>query len=149
MGITIKKIITKACAVTITLYWCSLPVNKLVFPNLSRIYILIEAPNRAAQNPNKKYNVPISLWFVEKSHRIKLVVLRMLDCKSEGFLILKLDKSFRALKALSLYNLKLYFLIKVIVRGSLQFVMILFLQIKYIWFLFFFLPTLLSIQIRV
>ena len=32
--------------------------------------ILIDAPNIADQNPNKKYKVPISLWFVEYNHRI-------------------------------------------------------------------------------
>jgi len=61
IGITIKKIITKACAVTITLYWCSVLSKVLVFPNLIRMYTLIDAPSRAAQNPNIKYNVPISL----------------------------------------------------------------------------------------
>lgn len=33
--------------------------------NSQRIIILKEVPYKAVQNPNKKYIVPISLWFVE------------------------------------------------------------------------------------
>ena len=39
-------------------------------PNSIRIIILIEEPIIPLQIPNKKYKVPISLWLVEKSHRI-------------------------------------------------------------------------------
>lgn len=70
MGITIKKIITKAWAVTITLYVWSLPINGPGCPNSIRISILSAVPIKADQTPKIKYNVPISLWFVENIHRI-------------------------------------------------------------------------------
>lgn len=66
---TRKKIITKACAVTITLYSWSLPINEPGVPNSRRIIRLIDSPTRPAQIPNIKYKVPISLWLVEKSQR--------------------------------------------------------------------------------
>lgn len=47
-GITIKKIMTKACAVTITLYsWSFCPII-LGWDSFIRIMILIEAPNSPA-----------------------------------------------------------------------------------------------------
>lgn len=69
IGITIKKIITKAWAVTITLYSWSLPKNLPVCPNSIRIKTLIAVPTIADQAPNIKYKVPISLWLVEYNHR--------------------------------------------------------------------------------
>jgi len=61
MGITIKKIITKACAVTITLkVWSIWPIIA-GWDNLNRMIKLIEAPIIPAHNPNPKYIVPMSL----------------------------------------------------------------------------------------
>lgn len=68
IGIIIKKIIINACAVTITLYVWSSSRNKPGCPNSRRIKILKLVPTIAAQIPKMKYNVPISLWFVEKNH---------------------------------------------------------------------------------
>lgn len=70
IGITIKKIITKAWAVTITLYVWSSPINGPGCPNSNRIKTLKAVPTRADHAPNIKYNDPISLWFVENIHRI-------------------------------------------------------------------------------
>lgn len=65
IGITIKKIMTKACAVTIVLYTCSLPRKDPGVVNSRRIMALRDLPNIAAHLPSKKYRVPMSLWFVE------------------------------------------------------------------------------------
>jgi hypothetical protein len=65
MGITIKKIITKACAVTITLYVWSLSKREPGCLNSIRISKLKLAPRTPAQLPKMKYKVPISLWLVE------------------------------------------------------------------------------------
>lgn len=65
IGITIKKIIIKACAVTITLYIWSSPINEPGWPNSRRIKTLNAVPTIADQTPKIKYKVPISLWFVE------------------------------------------------------------------------------------
>jgi len=68
-GITIKKIIKNAWAVTITLYNWSLP-NKLPgCLNSTRIRALKPLPIIPAHSPNKKYKVPISLWLVDMNHR--------------------------------------------------------------------------------
>lgn len=64
-GMTKKKIIRNACAVTIVLYSWSLPRRDPGWPNSARISILIDVPNRPDQIPNRKYKVPMSLWFVE------------------------------------------------------------------------------------
>lgn len=37
-------------------------------PSSARIIILIDVPTIPAHAPNKKYKVPISLWFVENNH---------------------------------------------------------------------------------
>ena len=68
-GITIKKIITKACAVTSTLYNWSLPKKVPDCLNSTRIKNLMLAPTQPAQAPNTKYKVPISLWLVENIQR--------------------------------------------------------------------------------
>lgn len=68
-GITKKKIIRNACAVTMVLYSWSLPSSDPGCPNSARIRILIEDPERPAQIPSRKYKVPISLWFVESFQR--------------------------------------------------------------------------------
>jgi len=62
-GITMKKIIIKACAVTITLYSWLFPRRKLFAGDESsrRIRTLKSVPITPARAPNKKYNVPISL----------------------------------------------------------------------------------------
>jgi len=62
-GITIKKIITKAWAVTITLYKCPSPA-KIVLPGVDNsilINTLKAVPTIPANAPKIIYNVPISL----------------------------------------------------------------------------------------
>jgi len=61
IGITKKKIITKACAVTITLYNWSSPSKAPGCPNSARIRRLRAVPTRPDHIPNKMYKVPISL----------------------------------------------------------------------------------------
>jgi hypothetical protein len=34
--------------------------------------MLREVPNIPVQAPNTKYKVPVSLWLVEKNHRVKI-----------------------------------------------------------------------------
>ena len=65
IGITIKKIIKKAWAVTRELYSWSEPKKAPGWPNSIRIIILIAVPNKPPQIPKKKYKEPISLWLVE------------------------------------------------------------------------------------
>jgi len=63
IGITIKKIIMNACAVTITLYNCVLPSNKRL-PGLTsshRIKIDNHSPAIPFAIPKIKYKIPISL----------------------------------------------------------------------------------------
>lgn len=54
IGITIKKIITNAWAVTITLYKCSSPRKGPTTPSSNRIRILILSPTKPAQIPKIK-----------------------------------------------------------------------------------------------
>ena len=82
-GITIKKIIKKACAVTTTLYSWWFP-KKNWFPgyaNSKRINKDNKVPIIPEKIPKMKYNVPISLWFVEKSHLWKkgAIILKSLN----------------------------------------------------------------------
>jgi len=65
IGITKKKIITKAWAVTTTLYKCSSPIHAPVDQSSSRIIHLRLSPIKPAQILKIKYNVPMVLWFVE------------------------------------------------------------------------------------
>lgn len=60
-GITKKKIIRKACAVTMVLYNWSLPRKDPGCLNSIRISSLIAAPIIPAQTPRIKYSVPMSL----------------------------------------------------------------------------------------
>ena len=61
IGITMKKIIIKACAVTTTLQIWSSPINEPDCPNSNRIIILNPVPIIPDQAPANKYKVPISL----------------------------------------------------------------------------------------
>lgn len=61
VGITKKKIMMNACAVTITLYNWSSFMSVPALPNSKRINILIAVPKKADQKPKRKYNVPMSL----------------------------------------------------------------------------------------
>lgn len=70
IGITKKKIIKNAWAVTKTLYAWSSPKYTPGWPSSIRIITLMAVPNIPAQTPRIKYIVPMSLWFVEKSQRI-------------------------------------------------------------------------------
>jgi hypothetical protein len=68
-----KKIITNAWAVTITLYNWLFPINTW-FPgvlNSNLIKTDNNVPTTPAKAPKNKYNVPISLWFVEQNHLVK------------------------------------------------------------------------------
>lgn len=60
-GITRKKIIRNACAVTIVLYSWSLPKNEPGCLSSIRIKSLIAAPIIPAHTPKIKYRVPMSL----------------------------------------------------------------------------------------
>jgi hypothetical protein len=60
-GITMKKIIIKAWAVTTTLYNWSSPKREPGWPSSIRIIILSLVPNIPLQAPVIKYKVPISL----------------------------------------------------------------------------------------
>ena len=53
-GITIKKIIRKACAVTMVLYSWSLPRKEPGWPNSRRMRMLMEVPNRPPHVPRRK-----------------------------------------------------------------------------------------------
>lgn len=64
-GITRKKIIRNAWAVTRTLYSWSFPRKEPGCASSIRISSLIEVPIRPDQMPRRKYRVPMSLWFVE------------------------------------------------------------------------------------
>jgi len=69
IGITMKKIITKAWAVTITLYSWSSWRRDPGWESSTRIMLLMAVPTVPAHAPNKRYKVPMSLWLVENSHR--------------------------------------------------------------------------------
>lgn len=65
VGITRKKIMRKAWAVTIVLYSWSLPRRDPGCPSSARMRSLIDVPSRPDQTPRIKYKVPMSLWLVE------------------------------------------------------------------------------------
>jgi hypothetical protein len=67
-----KKIITKAWAVTITLQIWSSPIKDPGWPNSARINILSDVPTIPDQAPKMKYKVPMSLWLVENNHRFMI-----------------------------------------------------------------------------
>ena len=69
IGITRKKIIRKAWAVTSVLYNWSLPSKVPGWPSSVRIRSLIDVPNSPAHVPKMKYMVPMSLWFVDPVQR--------------------------------------------------------------------------------
>lgn len=68
IGITIKKIIMKACAVTTELKIWSSQIKWPGVPSSIRIISLKLVPTRPAHTPKIKYNVPMSLWLVENNH---------------------------------------------------------------------------------
>ena len=68
IGITMKKIIIKAWAVTITLYNCSFNKNPVGYHNWIRMITLILVPIIPAHTPVNKYNVPMSLWLQDRNH---------------------------------------------------------------------------------
>ena len=70
IGITIKKIIKNAWAVTITLYNWSFPSKPPGCLNSTRIKALKPLPIIPAQSPKRKYKVPMSLWLVDINQRI-------------------------------------------------------------------------------
>lgn len=68
-GITIKKIIINAWAVTTTLKIWSSPINAPEEDSSERMRTLKERPTIPDHIPKMKYKVPISLWLVENNHR--------------------------------------------------------------------------------
>lgn len=70
IGITIKKIMMNAWAVTRTLKIWSLPNSEPGCVSSIRMRMLKHAPVRPDQAPNRRYRVPMSLWFVENSQRV-------------------------------------------------------------------------------
>lgn len=75
MGITIKKIITNAWAVTITLYIWSSWMRDPGWDSSTRIIFLIAVPMVPAHAPKIRYKVPMSLWLVENNHRLRYSVV--------------------------------------------------------------------------
>ena len=71
IGKTMKKIMMKAWAVTMTKIWLS-PIEDPGCPISVWVSILREVPTIPDQAPNTKYNVPMSLWLVEKSPWVKI-----------------------------------------------------------------------------
>ena len=67
IGITKKKIITKAWAVTMTLYSWSSPNKDPGCPSSIRINILKPVPSIPLHAPVIKYKVPIFLWLQDQS----------------------------------------------------------------------------------
>ena len=82
-GITRKKIITKAWAVTITLYNWKSPAKNAApgDDNSNLIKTLNAAPTQPANAPNKRYKVPISLWLVLNIHRANHDIDRKSVCR--------------------------------------------------------------------
>jgi hypothetical protein len=77
-GITIKKIIRKACAVISTLYNWWFPA-RIWFPgwaNSIRIKSEKQVPKTPDTAPKIKYKVPISLWLVEYIHLVAIYDMR-------------------------------------------------------------------------
>jgi hypothetical protein len=71
-GITKKKIMTRAWAVTTTLNRWSSPIQPPATPNSRRMRRLRPEPTMADQRPNSIYKTPISLWLVGRNQRILL-----------------------------------------------------------------------------
>ena len=71
-GITVKKIIMNAWAVTTILKVWSSPISLLGDLSSERIIRLKDAPIMEDHIPSKKYIVPMSLWLVENNHRFIL-----------------------------------------------------------------------------
>lgn len=66
----------------ITLYSWLLLIIELIWLNSNRIKILRDDPINPDQIPNKKYNVPMFLWLVEKIHFIdKMAEFEVVNCK--------------------------------------------------------------------
>lgn len=72
LGITIKKIISKAWAVITLLYNWPLPEKKPGLANSKRINKDKLVPTIPDQRPKIKYKVPMSLWLDLSSHIFQL-----------------------------------------------------------------------------
>ena len=68
IGLTIRKIITIAWAVTITLYIWSSQIKASGWTSSVRTRILKDVPTISAHAPKMKYKVPISFWFAKKNY---------------------------------------------------------------------------------
>lgn len=81
-GITIKKIITNACAVIITLKTWWFPSRTAKAISLNSILISTESivPISPAKNAKIKYKLPISLWLVENTQRRNIYPIFFLLC---------------------------------------------------------------------
>ena len=90
VGMTKKKIITNAWAVTMTLYNWSSPKRVPLTPNSRRMRALNAVPKNADQMPKRKYRVPISLWFVEYIQRILYSFQKYVTMTARGFRIYNL-----------------------------------------------------------
>ena len=100
MGIQ-QKIMIKDWAMTITLQIWSSPIIDPGIHNSTRIKTLKVVPTIPDQIPEIKYNVPVSLWLVEKNHlfinKLKLNWLnldgwiKVINCKFiHGYIILSI-----------------------------------------------------------
>ena len=82
-----KKIIINACAVTITLYNCSLHRKPEGNESWIRIITLILVPIIPPQTPVIKYNVPISLWLHERNHlSVSIIEIKGIQFKFTKFM---------------------------------------------------------------
>lgn len=75
IGITAKKIMIKAWAVTIELNSWSLFKNEEGVLNSNRIKNLNIIPTKLLHTPKSKYRVPIILWLEEYIHFINILLL--------------------------------------------------------------------------
>lgn len=73
IGITIKKIIINACALTKTLKIWSDPKKDPILDSSIRIITLIDDPIKPISIPKHKYKLPIILWFVENIQTLKKI----------------------------------------------------------------------------
>ena len=70
-GITAPKTITRPCMVVIWLKNAGSTICSPGWNSSARITIANEPPNRNMENANHRYSVPMSLWLVVSTQRIR------------------------------------------------------------------------------
>ena len=81
-----KEVITKVWAMTLNLQILSCVKRDSGCPNSVRISILRDVSTIPDQAPDTEYNFPLSLYIVEKNHRIKIsgvseIIVLAIGCK--------------------------------------------------------------------